>query len=108
NEHKKLVQLKKKTINGFGYEWTNFSKLYKEYEQQFLDWIHPITPDFFKNKLVLDAGCGTGRHSYYATRFGAETVGMDLSIAVDVAQKNAGNNLRTHIIQADIFHPQLN
>lgn len=36
-----------KIAKAFGYELENFPILYKEYEKQFLDWIHPIKPEFF-------------------------------------------------------------
>ena len=104
SENTKITNLKKKTLRGFGYEWKKFDTLFKEYEQQFLNWIKPVQPEFFKNKLVLDAGCGTGRHIYCSNKFGAETIGIDLSEAVDAAQKNTGSNKNTHIIQADIFN----
>ena len=44
------------------------------YEEQFLDWLYPIDRAFFPGKRVLDAGCGTGRHAYLASRFGAREV----------------------------------
>ena len=33
-----------------------------------------MQPDFFRNKVVLDAGCGIGRHAYLASEFGAKDV----------------------------------
>src|SRR5262245_5050586 len=48
----------KRTANAFGYEWTNFAELGERYRQQFLDWIRPVTPEFFRNKAVLEGGCG--------------------------------------------------
>ena len=36
---------------------------------------------------MLDAGCGTGRHAYFAASYGArEVVALDLSVAVDAAR----------------------
>lgn len=58
----------------------------------------------FKNKLVLDVGCGSGRFLEIAHKLGAEVVGIDLSFAVDAADKNLGRTDGIHIIQADIFH----
>lgn len=93
-----------KTVRGFGYEWQQFSQLYKEYKAQFLDWIWPLSERFFKGKRVLDAGCGTGRHAYYAAQFGAkEVVAFDLGPAIDVAHKNT-KHMGVHCVQADIFH----
>jgi len=95
-----------KTATAFGWQWQEFTELYDEYEAQFLDWIHPIQPEFFRDKVVLDAGCGNGRHAYYSARYGArELVAMDLSAAVETAYENIGRLPNAHVIQADIYHP---
>ncbi|MDD4910428.1 MAG: methyltransferase domain-containing protein [Candidatus Omnitrophica bacterium] len=57
-----------------------------------------------KGKLVLDAGCGTGRFSEVALKNGATVVGVDLSFSVDVAFKNMGRHPCAHFIQADLFN----
>jgi SAM-dependent methyltransferase len=101
----KLTSIEKKTAKSFGYEWTHFSKLYETYKQQFLDWIKPLKPSFFKNKVVLDAGCGLGRHVYYSTKFGAkEVIGIDFSNSVDVAYQHVKQFSNVHIIQTDIYN----
>ncbi len=94
---------KQKTLQGFGFEWKQFRKLYPEYTKQFLDWISPVNPSFFKNKRVLDAGCGTGRHACIASSFGATVFAIDFSEAVDVAYANTRKH-NVHVIQADIYH----
>lgn len=62
------------TAERFGYEWKKFDENYDEYQEQFLDWIYPVKRDFFKDKVVLDAGCGKGKHSVIAEGFGAAAV----------------------------------
>ncbi len=96
--------VKKKTAQAWGYQWTYFDNFIKESKAQFLKWLRPVKKEFFKNKFVLDAGCGTGRHVYFSNLFGAETtIGVDLSYAVETAQRyNKSPN--THIIQGDIFN----
>ena len=96
---KKMV----KTAKGFGYEWKMFSKIHPIYEEQFLDWISPIKKEFFRNKLVLDAGCGKGRHTNFAAKYGAEVIGIDLSEAVDSAYQNTKHLKNAHIVQANIY-----
>jgi SAM-dependent methyltransferase len=54
-------------------------------------------------KLVLDVGCGYGRHLYVAADAGAETVGIDLSGGVDVAYRNNAHRARSHFVQASIL-----
>lgn len=89
----------------FGEEWNQFSMMTDEYEKQFLSWIEPVQPGHFQDKVVLDVGCGKGRHVFQAQKFGAKTVvGIDLSHAVDAAFRNVGRLPGVHIIQADIYH----
>jgi SAM-dependent methyltransferase len=95
-----------RTQSAFGWQWRRFVEMHPEYEEEFLDWIHPIQPDFFAGKLVLDAGCGIGRHSYFAARYGAaDVVAMDLSAAVETARETLAGMPNAHVVQGDIYHP---
>ena len=79
----------KATADAFGYEWTHYSRLTDADQKEFLAWIAPLKPDDFRNQIVLDAGCGKGRHSFLSARFGADTVvGVDLSDSVEAAFQN--------------------
>ena len=62
-----------------------------------------FTPEDLRGRLILDVGCGMGRFSDVASRWGARVVGIDLSRAVDAAQRNIGRRENVNIIQADIF-----
>ena len=95
------VELKKKTAQSFGFEWTRFHEL--KSEKGFLEFVSPIDKDFFKNKRVLDAGCGNGSYAYYAASYGAEVIAIDFSDAVSVAQENT-KNMDVQVVQADITH----
>jgi SAM-dependent methyltransferase len=96
---------KQRTTERFSFEWKNFAMMTDKYRQQFLDWIYPINADFFHGKIVLDAGCGKGRHVYWSAKFGAaEVIGIDLGETVEVAYENTKNFPSIHIIQADIYH----
>lgn len=54
-------------------------------------------------KLVLDAGCGPGRYLDLVARSGAQVVGVDLSLAIDVARENFQNDPNVHLLQADLL-----
>ena len=96
-----------RTADAFGWEWQEFDRLHgseETYEEQFLDWIHPLGRDFFKEKVVLDAGCGMGRFSAASAAFGARDVlAIDLSDAVEAAYRNTRHLPNVHVIQADIY-----
>jgi len=62
-------------------------------------------PQELAAKLVLEVGCGTGRFMDVLMRAGAEIVGMDLSLAVEVARKNLGCRPNCHLLQADALCP---
>lgn len=96
-------QIKKATANSFGKEWKHFDKLLDCYQQNHRDYFKPHGPEFFNGKTGLDAGCGMGRHVYWAARYGAEMVAVDLSQAVDVAFRNLQDYPNVHVAQADIY-----
>ncbi len=101
-----ITELEQRTAAAFGYEWTRYSELAARYRQQFLDWIRPVEPDFFRDRLILEGGCGKGRHTALAAEFGARAiVAMDLSDAVDAAFANTRHLPNVHIVQADLNRP---
>ncbi|HEV8376493.1 MAG TPA: methyltransferase domain-containing protein [Candidatus Polarisedimenticolia bacterium] len=92
-----------RTVERFGYQWNAFYNISDYYEKQFLDWIHPLTPDDFRGKVVLDAGCGKGRHAFFSASFGArEVIAFDLSPSVEAAFRNTRHLPNVHIVRADI------
>ncbi|HXH06220.1 MAG TPA: methyltransferase domain-containing protein [Vicinamibacterales bacterium] len=98
-----VEQVKQRTRRSFGYQWTTFREMHPEFERNFLNYVHPIDPGFFPGKLGLDAGCGFGRHIYYAARYGAEMVGVDYSAAIESARANTRDLPNVHLVQADIY-----
>lgn len=92
------------TAANFGWSWQHFSHHDERYTEQFLGWIGPVKPDFFEGKLVLEGGCGKGRHTQLAARWGArDVIGIDLSDAVETAFAATRHLPNVHIVQADIY-----
>ncbi|MCL5070647.1 MAG: class I SAM-dependent methyltransferase [Actinobacteria bacterium] len=89
----------------FSYEWIKFHKIAPDYEMQFLKWIHILKPKDFKDKRVLDAGCGMGRNSYWPLLYGAKEViafDHDYNI-VKVAKKNLSEFKNAKICYQSIY-----
>jgi len=93
-----------RTRQSFGFQWTRFGEMVCDFEENFLHYVHPLEPAFFRNKRGLDAGCGFGRHLYNAAKLGAEMVGIDLSVAIDVSDRHTAGLRHVCLAQADIYH----
>ena len=96
---------KQATAEKFGWQWRHFTEVDDRYAEQFLGWIAPVTPEFFRDKIVLEGGCGKGRHTQLAVEWGArDVIGIDLSEAVETAYAATRSLPNAHIVQADIYH----
>src|SRR5256714_591936 len=96
---------KQATAEKFGWSWQTFSQEDEKYEEQFLGWISPVRKEFFTERVVLEGGCGKGRHTRRVAQWGArDVVAVDLSAAVEVAFSATRNLENAHVIQADIFN----
>ena len=98
------------TARSFGFEWSHFPEMRPEWESNFWDYMFPHTPESFSGKRVLDAGCGSGRHTYYAAQNKTEVWAIDISPAVEVAKYNTRLHNNVYVAQADIhqlpFEPE--
>jgi SAM-dependent methyltransferase len=100
----KIEADKAETAENFGWQWTNFTQEDPKYKEQFLGWLQPVTSDFFEGKVVLEGGCGKGRHTKLAAEWGAkDVVGIDLGDGVESAFKATRHLKNVHIVQGDIF-----
>lgn len=79
----------------FGYSWRRFGELTEEQEEQFRAWTAPL--DWrrdWRGVRFLDVGCGAGRNSFWAMKYGAAG-----GVAVDVDENSlavARRNLAVH------------
>lgn len=91
-----------------GHRLTTIDPQEPAWEDNFRDLAEPLKPADFLGQLVLDAGCGFGRHALHAARFGAEVVALDSSPdAVASAARNCAGMGRVHVVQGDIHHAPL-
>ena len=96
---------KRRTLRSYSYQWRKFKEMFPHWEEVFRWSIAPVEPSFFAGKVGLDAGCGYGRSLYYAASYGAHTIGLDLSEAVEAAHANTRALPHAHVVQGDIFQP---
>lgn len=93
---------RQRTAAAFGYSWTHYPRQNPYTEDQWRDWVVPLTPADFRGRSVLDAGCGLGGFAEYARSWGAaRVVGVDLSAAIDAAHERLGDSVE--LVQADIY-----
>ena len=91
----------------FGFQWKLYARTQLDNEQsrrseQAFRRRTGFGPEDLAGKLVLDVGCGMGRFAEVATRWGARVVGIDLSVAAEVAAANLASSSAT-VFQADVF-----
>jgi len=97
---------KLQTRESFGYEWSVYSEMLAAWEANARFYFEPIGLERLSGKRVLDAGCGKGRHVYYAVKAGAHVVALDFSRAIDVARRNCAS-MNVQFVQADLTAPPL-
>lgn len=90
-----------KTIERFGHEWTRYGEYNAENFGRFLK---PVKSQLAPGMVVLDAGCGAGRHLVTMADAGLDVVGVDVSWAVETAYSRTRENPRVHVVQADLYH----
>ena len=73
-----------------------------EWEEAFLDFAAPLVPGDFVGRRALDLGCGFGRGTWFAAKYGAEVVGVDVDPEIArVARDNCAEFPHVHIVVAD-------
>lgn len=78
---------------------------FKEWDEGEKPWIEPLTPEFYVGKIILDAGCRLGNHTYFAAKYGAKLViGIDIGETVEYAFEANREMDNVLIIQADIHN----
>ena len=106
NNHENKTNTKLGSPERFGYAWNIASKINDINELQFLNWTKTIkNKSYWKNKNILDVGCGIGRNTYWPMRYGAKS---SLSFDMDdrtlkAARKNLENFKSVKIKKMSIY-----
>ena len=97
---------RRETAERFTLEWTHWRGMADYYERQFLEWIAPVTREEFKDRVVLEGGCGKGRHSAIVSGFGPTAlVSIDLGDSAFVAFENTHRLPNVHVAIGDVVEP---
>ena len=101
-----VATVKRETASRFAEEWTRWSDLRDYYEQEFFDWVAPLTASDFADQLVFEGGCGKGRHTAIVASHGAKAVvSLDLGESAFVAFAHSRQFLNAHVIIGDLLNP---
>jgi 2-polyprenyl-3-methyl-5-hydroxy-6-metoxy-1,4-benzoquinol methylase len=105
---------RKETKRSFDYQWlrspedyeaSQFNPQYREILSGIFSEDVRIPPEWFRGKLCLDMGCGSGRWTYALASMGADVISADLTDSgVEATRKSMQTNSNITVIQADIFN----
>jgi SAM-dependent methyltransferase len=99
-----VAPLTRLTVSQFGASWQIHDHLADYQERQLLDWIAPLAPDDFEGRVVLEAGCGKGRHSRILAGYGAaRLLSVDLSDSILVAAHHTKDFDNVTCIRANLL-----
>lgn len=109
--HDPLENLKQHTIANFGFEWLEYARFGWDdptynlsFERTMFERKSFLDPDGLTDRIVLDAGCGNGRYTYWAAQSARYVFGIDLGAGVESAAANTASLQNVQIVQADIFN----
>jgi 2-polyprenyl-3-methyl-5-hydroxy-6-metoxy-1,4-benzoquinol methylase len=103
-----LSQDEQQVKRGFNVAYEHYrDSRYLHFTPALIDqWLEDVKlpKDFFKGKLVLDAGCGSGRWTYAMASLGATVVAVDLTDSGVAAAYAATSNMdNVVVLQASLF-----
>lgn len=105
-----ITNLNNNTVKSFGDEWNYFN--FTDFKINWLN--HTVvntfgSTDVFKNKIIVDAGGGSGSQSKWFLEYGAKhVILMELSHSVDhIIKENLKGFLNVDVIQCSIDSPPL-
>ena len=101
----KMLYIEKKTCDSFDFAWKHYGRqLSDNLNSEFLSLVRPWKASDFKDKVVLDVGCGAGRLSRLVASYGAKyVVSVDLSGAVGEALELSRDYSNIHFLQASLL-----
>src|SRR5260370_1711122 len=98
-----LASVKLETASRFAEEWTRWSDLRDYYEQEFFDWVAPLTARDFADQLDFECGSGKERHAAIVASHGAKAiVSLDFCESAFVAFAHPRQFPNAHVVIGDL------
>jgi SAM-dependent methyltransferase len=91
-----------RTRASFGYEWTEFSDWRPSGDENCRDYFTGFDLRSLAGKIVLDAGCGMGRHARFVAPHAQHLLAVDFSAAIDQAARNLDELPNVALLRADL------
>jgi SAM-dependent methyltransferase len=83
-------------------EWREQWSMFTDNESfLFRDWIYPLKLEDFKDKSVLECGCGGGQHTSFIAPYAREILAVDLN-TIEIARKRNKKAKNIRYLEADI------
>ena len=83
-------------------EWFDQWTLFQDREEfLFQEWIHPFTMEDFRDKEVLEAGCGGGQHTAFMAKYAKKITAVDLN-TITIAKERCESHVNIDFVEADI------
>jgi SAM-dependent methyltransferase len=92
-----------RTRASFGYEWTHFSDWRNSGSTNFADYFSGVDLNSLREAVVLDAGCGMGRHARQIAPYASRVLAVDFSAAIEAAARNTALCPNVLCVQADLL-----
>lgn len=88
-------------------EWYEQWEMFQDNELfLFQEWIKPVTLEDFKDKEVLECGCGGGQHTFFVAPYAKHITAVDLN-TVDIAKERNRKNKNIEFVENDIAEMDL-
>lgn len=92
----------RRTQASFGYEWTHFNEWQPSGETNFNDYFAGLDLATLRDAVVLDGGCGMGRHARQIAPHARRVVAVDFSAAIEQAARNTADLSNVECVQGDL------
>ena len=87
----------------FGIQWTRYDVQRPDEDRAIFLAKTGFDPEALAGRLVLDAGCGSGRYAAVAARLGARVFAVDVTQAVERARDVCATLPAVQVVQADLL-----